>query len=68
VGRADGTSSAAFLQLPVPAPRSGPWIELTLVEGTVIRIPQHNLAALQIVFTMLRGAEAPVTNKEVTHA
>jgi len=48
--------------------RAGPWIELTLVAGTIVRIPQQNLAALQTVFTILRGGEAPAGQGEVSHA
>jgi hypothetical protein len=62
------TGSANFLQLPVLGARSGPWIELTLVDGTIVRIPQQNLAALQTVFAILRGGEAPAGQAEVCHA
>ena len=62
------TGSADFLQLPVIGVRSGLWIELTLVDGTIVRIPQQNLAALQTVFTILRGGEAPAGQGEVSHA
>ena len=67
-GVAVRTGSANFLQLPVLGARSGPWIELTLVDGTIVRIPQQNLAALQTVFAILRGGEAPVGQGEVSHA
>jgi len=43
-----------FLRLPVRGTRSMPWIELTLVDGTVVRIPQDNHAALSIVLRTLR--------------
>jgi len=43
-----------FLRLPVRGVRSSPWIELTLVDGTVVRIPQENLAALDAVLRTLR--------------
>jgi len=43
-----------FLRLPVRSVRSMPWIELTLVDGTVVRIPQENHAALSIVLRTLR--------------
>jgi hypothetical protein len=43
-----------FLRLPVRGVRSIPWIELTLVDGTVVRIPQENLAALTAVLRTLR--------------
>jgi len=44
-----------FLRLPVRGVRSMPWIELTLVDGTVVRIPQENHAALAIVLRTLRS-------------
>jgi hypothetical protein len=43
-----------FLRLPVRGVRSMPWIELTLGDGTVVRIPQENLAALTTVLRTLR--------------
>ena len=43
-----------FLRLPVRNVRSMPWIELTLVDGTVVRIPQENHAALTTVLRTLR--------------
>lgn len=58
----------SFLQLPVLGARSGPWIELTLVDGTIVRIPQQNLAALQTVFTILRAGTVPGMLGEVSHA
>jgi hypothetical protein len=57
-----------FLQLPVLGARSGLWIELTLVDGTIVRIPQQNLAALQTVLAMLRAGEPTVLHGEVAHA
>ena len=64
------TGSPSFLQLPVPGTRSSPWIELTLVDGTVIRVPQQNLVALQTVLRVLRGGDAKtlVGEVEVSHA
>lgn len=44
-----------FLRLPVRSVRSMPWIELTLVDGTVVRIPQENHAALALVLRTLRS-------------
>jgi hypothetical protein len=43
-----------FLQLPLAA-RPAPWIELALADGTVIRLPQQNVAALVAVLRVLRG-------------
>jgi hypothetical protein len=47
--------SAGFLQLPVTAARPSPWIELVLADGTVLRLPSQNVAALLAVVRVLRG-------------
>ena len=47
-------SPPGFLRLPVRNAQSMPWIELTLVDGTVVRIPQENHAALIAVLRTLR--------------
>jgi len=47
--------SAGFLQLPVAAARPNPWIELVLADGTVLRLPSQNVAALLAVVRVLRG-------------
>lgn len=46
--------ASEFLQLPVRGVRSSPWIELTLADGVVVRIPQENLAALSTILRTLR--------------
>jgi hypothetical protein len=53
-----------FLQLPVAATRSSPWSELALADGTVIRLPQQNVAALVAVLRVLRGDPAGVMSGE----
>jgi hypothetical protein len=60
--------TASFLQLPLVGVRVEPCVEVTLIDGTVVRIPPQNLAALQMVFTILRGGEIPTTTREVPHA
>jgi hypothetical protein len=60
--------SADFLQLPVRRTRSSPWIELTLVDGTVVRIPQENLAAFTALLSVLREGGIEATAGEVRHA
>ena len=50
------SSQASFVQLPLSSTRTSPWIELVLVEGTIIRIPQQNLPALQTVLRALESA------------
>jgi len=50
--------SLPFVQLPLSAPPSCPWIEVVLAEGTVVRLPQQNLAALQTVLQTLGAAPA----------
>jgi hypothetical protein len=60
--------TASFLQVPIVAAHWEPCVELTLVDGTLVRIPPQNLPALQMVFTILRGGEVPATDGEVPHA
>jgi hypothetical protein len=60
--------TASFLQVPIVGARVEPCVELTLGDGTLVRIPPQNLAALQMVFTILRGGEVPATTGEVPHA
>ena len=57
-----------FVQLPVEGTRSSPWIELTLIDGTVVRIPQENLAALRTLLRVLRGDDVDELSGEVRHA
>jgi hypothetical protein len=57
-----------FLQLPMRSVRSIPWIELTLVDGTVVRIPQENLAALTTVLRTLRAEGGDGLLGEARHA
>jgi hypothetical protein len=57
-----------FLQLPVAAVRTSPWIELALADGTVIRLPQQNLAALVTVLRALRGEQLEVFRGESCRA
>ena len=57
-----------FLRLPVRSVRSIPWIELTLVDGTVVRIPQENLAALTTVLRTLGADNNSGPLAEARHA
>ena len=57
-----------FLQLPVRGVRSSPWIELTLVDGVVVRIPQENIAALTTVLRTLRAENGDGLAGEARHA
>lgn len=57
-----------FVQLPVRGARSSPWIELTLIDGTLVRIPQENLAALRTLLRVLRGDDVDGISDEVRHA
>ena len=47
------SASPPFVQLPLPAPPTCPWIEVVLSEGTIVRLPQQNLAALHAVLSVL---------------
>jgi hypothetical protein len=60
--------SAGFLQLPVLGTRSSPWIELTLIDGTLVRIPQENLVALTTLLRVLRGDGLDALAAELRHA
>ena len=62
------TALPSFLQLPVRGTRVSPWIELTLADGTVIRVPQQNLAALDAVLRALRCGEVEAIVGEAPHA
>ncbi len=54
-------TDATFVQLPLASAPTNPWIELMLTDGTLIRLPQQNLAALQTVLRVCDGAQrAPV--------
>lgn len=57
-----------FLQLPVAAMQPSPWVELSLADGTVVRLPQQNLAALVAVLRVLRGEPLDLSDAERGHA
>jgi hypothetical protein len=57
-----------FLQLPVQAVRSSLWIELSLADGTLVRIPQENLAALTTLLRVLRGDDGDGVGREARRA
>jgi transposase-like protein len=57
-----------FLQLPVTAMRPSPWIELALADGTILRLPQQNVATLLAVLRMLRGESEEWSSAEHGHA
>jgi hypothetical protein len=52
-------TDARFVQLPLASTSSNPWIELMLTDGTLIRLPQQNLAALQAVLHARRTSGTP---------
>jgi len=56
-----------FFQVPVLAGRSSPWIELSLADGAIVRIPQGNLAALETLLRVLRGGATGLVG-EADHA
>ena len=57
-----------FLQLPVTARQAAPWIELVMADGTILRLPQQNLAALIAVLRVLRGERLELPCGESRHA
>ncbi len=60
--------SSNFWQLPVTAAHGSPWIELALADGTILRLPQENLAALIAALRVLRGERLEVPGSESGHA
>lgn len=47
----------AFVQLPLPpavVASGSAWIEVSLAQGTVVRVPASNLAALELVLSILQ--------------
>jgi len=59
---------ADFLRLPVTAAQGSPWIELALADGTILRLPQQNLAALVTALRVLRGERLELPCGEGGHA
>ena len=59
---------ANFLQLPVTASQPTPWIELAMADGTILRLPQQNLAALITALRVLRGERLELPPGESRHA
>jgi hypothetical protein len=57
-----------FLPLPVAAAQPSPWIELALADGTILRLPQQNLAALITALRVLRGERLELPPEESRHA
>jgi len=58
----------AFVQVALPAAPANAWIEVVLTEGTVIRLPQENLAALQTVLRSLGDGAHASAKAEVRYA
>jgi hypothetical protein len=61
-------AAPGFLQLPVTAVRPRAWIELALPDGTVVRLPEQNLAALAAVLRALRGERVELSEAVGSHA
>jgi hypothetical protein len=59
---------SGFLELPVAAVRPSPFIEVALADGTLVRLPQQNLAALVAMLRVLRGDRGELPGEEGGHA
>jgi hypothetical protein len=57
-GSGSVVSSASFVQVPLAEPRVAGWIEIVAVDGTLIRMPDRNLAAFERALAAL--SERPV--------
>ena len=68
VGPAMPPCPTDFLQLPVTAAQAMPWIELAMADGTILRLPQQNLAALITALRVLRGERLELPSGESRHA
>lgn len=60
--------SPPFVQLPLPVPPTCPWIEVVLSEGTIVRLPHQNLAALHAVLGALGTNNPAPAVKDVPYA
>ena len=67
-GPAVPTGLPGFLELPVAAVRPSPFIEVALADGTLVRLPQQNLAALVAMLRVLRGDRGELPGEEGSHA
>lgn len=57
IGGSDVQRESPFFRVAVPQPTlTASWIELTLGNGTIVRLPAQNLAALELV---LRSTQHP---------
>jgi len=63
----DGANPVAFVQVPLPPTPGSPWIEVALAEGTIIRIPQQNMTAVQTILRTLAG-RGTLDREELRHA
>jgi transposase-like protein len=68
VGPAAPPCPRNFLQLPVAATPAAPWIELAMADGTILRLPQQNLAALIAALRVLRGERLELPCGDSRHA
>jgi len=66
-GRASSAASphaTGFLQLPLASVPQSPWIELSLADGIVVRVPQQNITAVLAVLRGLRDEPRDATLAE----
>jgi len=46
---------SSFLQIPASIPSSPTWVEVSMADGIVVRVPAANLAALKMVLSSLKA-------------
>lgn len=56
-----------FVQIPFSAPSGDGAVELSLADGTVLRCPTQNLAALELALTTLLNGRPTARAAEVSH-
>ncbi len=66
----EASTAAGFVQVPLATASGREWIELVLGDGTLVRVPAHQTAALTAILRVLRSADptrCPVA-EEACHA
>jgi len=53
--RAGSKRPSSFLQIPASIPSSPTWVEVSMADGIVVRVPAANLAALKMVLSSLKA-------------
>jgi hypothetical protein len=61
-------TTGRFLEVPLAVPRTDAAIEVVLVDGTLVRVPQGNLPALELVLATLTATRTTRATGDQRHA